>query len=151
MKALSSNTVITKKYKNWQITVNTNKSIENKTQTMIFKVIKRFINYVELYNTSFIENEILWLYMKNTKVRNNGFIGIVVKLKNKSLKVLKIFIDKDKTVLKKMAKYTKDKNLTKYSDMIEIKKNEIFSYDIRMFVFDAILNVSEVFLDEGYI
>jgi len=151
MKALSSNTVITKKYKNWQITVNINKSIENKTQTMIFKIIKRFINYVELYNTSFIENEILWLYMKNTKVKNNGFIGIVVELKNQSLKVLKIFVDKDKSVLRKLAKYTKGKNLTQYSDMIEIKKNEIFSYDIRMFVFDAILNVSEVFLDEGYI
>jgi len=151
MKALSSNTVITKKYKNWQITVNINKSIENKTQTMIFKIIKRLINYVELYNTSFIENEILWLYMKNTKVKNNGFIGIVVELKNQSLKVLKIFVDKDKSVLRKLAKYTKGKNLTQYSDMIEIKKNEIFSYDIRMFVFDAILNVSEVFLDEGYI
>ncbi|AZV46115.1 hypothetical protein C3L23_02155 [Nautilia sp. PV-1] len=151
MKTLSSNMVITKKYKNWKITVNINKSIENKTQTMIFKIIKRFINYVELYNTAFIENEILWLYMKNTKVKNNGFIGIVVELKNQSLKALKVFVDKDKSVLRKMANFTKDKNLTKYSDMIEIKKNEIFSYDIRMFVFDAILNVSEVFLDEGYI
>ncbi|GAB6073617.1 hypothetical protein [Nautilia lithotrophica] len=151
MKTLSSNMVITKKYKNWKITININKSIENKTQTMIFKIIKRFINYVELYNTSFIENEILWLYMKNTKIKKSGFIGIVVELKNQSLRALKVFIDKDKSVLRKMANYTKDKNLTKYSDMIEIKKNEIFSYDIRVFVFDAILNVSEVFLDEGYI
>jgi hypothetical protein len=137
------------KYKDWTITYTLDILKNEKFLSIIFQLLKRFIDYTELYELfNKIDIEIcVWLYLKR---KNGNSIGSIIKVRNYSLNVLKIFEGKSREVLIKMAEYSKNNNLTEYSKMIEIKKSEITAYDIRMFVLDDILNIKEVYIDEGY-